>query len=178
VAQKMISAGEIVQSMPATSCYRLVIDHLLKLGAAIPEKHAPEVSIGQSVEIRVEAYPNQVFTGTVARISPTTDTATRTFGVVILVRNGDGKLKAGGFATAQINVRTENVLTVPPDALVQFAGVTKVFTAEGNTARAIEVTVGTRDKDWVEIGGLAPGARVVTTGQSELVEGTQIRIKP
>jgi multidrug efflux pump subunit AcrA (membrane-fusion protein) len=153
VAQKMVSAGEMVQSTPVTNCYRLVIDHYLKLGAAIPEKHAPEVAVGQPVTVRVEAYPNKVFTGAVARISPTTDAGNRTFGVVIGIRNGDGKLKAGGFATAKILTGTDTVATVPPEALVQFAGVNKVFVIDGDRARAVEVIVGTRDPEWVEVGG-------------------------
>jgi multidrug efflux pump subunit AcrA (membrane-fusion protein) len=177
VAQKMVSAGETVQSMPVTNCYRLVIDHILKLGAAIPEKHAPEVAIGQTVEVRVEAHPNQVFTGAVARISPTTDAGNRTFGVVIVLRNGAGRLKAGGFATADIVVRTDPVVTVPPEALVQFAGVNKVFVADAGRARAVEVTIGTRDKEWVEVGGLAAGTKVITSGQSQLVDGSPIRVR-
>jgi multidrug efflux pump subunit AcrA (membrane-fusion protein) len=177
VAQKMVSAGEMVQSMPVTNCYRLVIDHLLKLNAPVPEKYAPEVVVGQPVELRVEAYPGRAFTGTVARISPTIDQQNRTFGVVIAVRNGDGKLKAGGFATAEIVTRTENVVTVPPEALVQFAGVNKVFVAEGGRAKAVEVTIGTRDRDWVEVGGVAAGAKVVTSGQTQLVDGSPIRLR-
>lgn len=177
VAQKMVSAGSPVESMPATSCFRLVIDHALKLGVAIPEKHSPEVVVGQAVEVRVEAYPNQVFAGAVARISPTVDVANRTFGVVIGIRNGDAKLKAGGFATAEIVVRSDSVVTIPPEALVQFAGVNKVFVAEGDKARVVEVTVGTRDKEWVEVSGLPAGAKVVTSGQSQLVDGSPIRVK-
>ena len=177
VAQKMVSAGEMVQSMPVTNCYRLVIDHVLKLTVAIPEKHSPEVAIGQAVEIRVEAYPTRKFDGVVARISPTTDAGNRTFGVVIAVRNGDGKLKAGGFATADIVVRSDTVVTVPSDALVQFAGVNKVFIVNGDKAKAVELTVGTRDKDWVEVGGVPAGAKVITSGQSQLVDGSLIRIR-
>jgi len=177
VAQKMVSVGEPVQSMPVTNCYRLVIDHILKLGAAIPEKHSPEVKVGQAVEIRVEAYPNQVFAGEVVRISPTTDAVNRTFGVVIGVRNGDSKLKAGGFATAEVVIRFDAVVTVPPEALVQFAGVNKVFVVDGDKAKSVEVTVGTRDKEWVEVGGLPAGAKVITSGQSQLVDGTVIRVR-
>jgi multidrug efflux pump subunit AcrA (membrane-fusion protein) len=177
VAQKMVSVGESVQSMPVTNCYRLVIDHILKLGAAIPEKYSPEVKVGQAVEIRVEAFPNQVFTGIVARISPTTDANTRTFGVVIGVRNGDSRLKAGGFATAEIILRSDKVITVPPEALVQFAGVNKVFIVDGDRAKSVEVTVGTRDKEWVEVGGLPAGAKIITSGQSQLVDGSLIRVK-
>jgi RND family efflux transporter MFP subunit len=177
VAQKFVSAGSPVESAPATNCFRLVIDHALKLGVAIPEKHSPEVVVGQPVEVRVEAYPGQVFAGAVARISPTVDTTNRTFGVVIGVRNGDGKLKAGGFATAEIVVRSDQVVTVPPEALVQFAGVNKVFVVEGDRARVVEVTVGTRDKEWVEVGGLPAGTKVVTSGQTQLVDGSPIRVK-
>jgi multidrug efflux pump subunit AcrA (membrane-fusion protein) len=177
VAQKMVSAGEMVQATPVTNCYRLVIDHALKLGVAVPEKYAPEVVNDQTVELRVEAYPGQAFIGKVARISPTIDLQNRTFGVVIGVLNCEGRLKAGGFATAEIITRTEDVVTIPPEALVQFAGVNKVFVVEGDKAKAKEVTLGTRDKDWVEVGGLPKGAKVITSGQSQLVDGSVIRIR-
>lgn len=177
VAQKMVSAGEMVQSMPVTNCYRLVVDHLLKLNAAVPEQHAPEIALGQTVELRVLAHPKATFTGVVARINPTVDVATRTFGVVIAVRNGDGKLKAGGFATAEVLTRTETVTTIPNEALVQFAGTLKVFVTDGDRARAVDVTVGTRDKDWVEVHGLPAGAKVITSGQSQLVDGSPVRVK-
>lgn len=177
VAQRMVSVGSPVESMPATNSFRLVIDHALKLKAAVPERHAPEVAVGQAVEIRVEAFPNQVFPGIVTRISPTTDATNRTFGVEIAVRNGDHKLKAGGFAAAEIVLGTVSVVTVPPEALVQFAGVNKVFVVEGDKARAVEVTIGTRDKEWVEVGGIPAGAKVITSGQSQLVDGSPIRIK-
>ena len=177
VAQKMVSVGETVQSMPVTNCYRLVIDHVLKLGVTIPEEHAPEIAMGQQVELRVKAFPNRVFTGSVVRISPTTDAVNRTFGVIVAVRNGDGKLKAGGFATADIITRGDTATTVPPEALVSFAGVNKVFVAEGDKAKSFEVTVGTRDKDWLEVTGLPAGAKVITSGQSQLVDGSLIRVR-
>lgn len=177
VAQRMVSPGSSVESMPLTNCYRLVIDHALKFGVAIPEKHAPEVALNQKVELKVDAYPGKVFDGFVARISPTTDAASRTFGVVIGVRNNDGRLKSGGFATGDIVTRTDTVVTVPPDALVSFAGVNKVFVVEGEKVRAAEVTVGTRDKDWLEVTGVPAGAKVVTTGQSQLVDGSPVRVR-
>ncbi len=177
VARKMVSVGEMVQSMPVTNCYRLVIDHVLKLGVTIPEKHAPEIQEGQAVELRVEAFSNRVFKGIVARISPTTDAANRTFGVVISVRNGDGELKAGGFVTAEIVIRSDTVVTVPLEAIVSFAGVNKVFVVDGDRAKAIEVGIGTRDKEWLEVTGLPAGAKVITSGQSQLVDGSLLRIR-
>jgi multidrug efflux pump subunit AcrA (membrane-fusion protein) len=177
VAQKMVSIGEMVQSMPITNCYRLVIDHVLKLGAPVPEVYAPEIVLGQTVEIRVKAFPARVFTGTVVRISPTVDATTRAFAVVIAVMNNDGKLKAGSFATAEILLRSENVVTIPPEALAQFAGVNKVFVMEGDKAKAVEVTVGTREPEWIEVTGIPAGAKVITSGQSQLVDGSLVRLR-
>jgi multidrug efflux pump subunit AcrA (membrane-fusion protein) len=177
VAQKMVSAGEMVQSMPVTNCYRLVIDHLLKLGAAVPEQHVPDIALNQDVELRVKAFPNVAFKGRVVRINPTIDPNTRTFGVVIGVHNGDGKLKAGGFATAEVLIGSETVTTIPTEALVQFAGVSRAFVLSEGRAKSVEVTVGTRDKDWVEVKGLPAGAQVITSGHAQLVDGCAVRVK-
>jgi len=179
VATRMVSKGEMIRSMPVTNAFRLVLDHALKLRVPVPEKYKPEVHIGQSVAVRVEAYPNRVFAGTVSRINPTVDTVNRTFTVEIEVANYERALAAGGFAQAEILTRTDTgILTVPPEAIVSFAGVTKVFVAEGSTARVVEVEVATRERDWVEVRGPLPAdAKVITSGQTQLVEGSPIRVR-
>jgi multidrug efflux pump subunit AcrA (membrane-fusion protein) len=99
--------------------------------------------------------------------------------VEIEVPNYERALAAGGFAQAEILTRTDTgILTVPPQAIVSFAGVTKVFVAEGSTAKVVEVEVGTREKEWVEARGpIAPDAKVITSGQTQLVEGSSIRVR-
>jgi len=179
VAGRMVSKGEMIRQMPVTNAFRLVLDHVLKLRVTVPEKFKPEVHIGQAVTVRVEAYPNRTFIGTVSRVNPTVDTVNRTFMVEIEVPNYDRALSAGGFAQAEILTRTDaGILAVPPDAVVSFAGVTKVFVADGDHARAVEVEIGTREKEWVEIRGAIPReAKVITSGQSQLVEGSGIRVR-
>jgi multidrug efflux pump subunit AcrA (membrane-fusion protein) len=179
VAARMVSRGEMIRQFPSTSAFRLVLDHILKLRVTVPEKFKPEVRVGQSVAVRVEAYPDRVFAGTVSRVNPTVDAVSRTFMVEIEVPNYDRALAAGGFAQAEILTRTDTgILTVPPEAIVAFAGVTKVFVAEGSTAKAIEVEVGTRERNWVEVRGPLPAdAKVITSGQTQLVEGSSIRVR-
>jgi multidrug efflux pump subunit AcrA (membrane-fusion protein) len=178
VAQRMVSEGEMARGFPGTSVYRLVITHLLKLKATVPERHAPEVKVGQGVDVRVDAFPDVVFAGRVARISPTVDSASRTFAVEVEVPNVDGRLKAGGFARAQLVTGSDAVTAIPPPALVMFAGVTKVFVVDGDKAKAVEVEVGTREKDWVEVRGDLPvGAKVITSGFTQLYDGCPIRVR-
>ncbi|OWK36351.1 putative Co/Zn/Cd efflux system membrane fusion protein [Fimbriiglobus ruber] len=180
VAQRMLSEGEMVRSMPVTNAFKLVIDHALKLRAAVPERFTPDVKVGQPADVRVDAYSDHVFHGRVARVNPTVDTATRTFMVEIEVPNLDGRLKAGGFARAAILTRTDAaVKSVPPQAIVNFAGVNKVFVVANEKAKAVVVDVGTRDKDWIEvIGDVTNGATVVTSGQTQLVDGSAVRVRP
>jgi multidrug efflux pump subunit AcrA (membrane-fusion protein) len=181
VAARMVWEGEMVRAMPEKNAFRLVMDQILKLRAAVPEKYAPEVRVGQPVEVRVDAHADRVFGGVVARVAPTVDPLNRTFMVEIELPNRDphARLKAGGFAKAEILTRTEpGVVTVPPGAVVTFAGVTKVFLADGDKAKAVEVRLGQRDKDWVEVLGRLPAnARIITSGFSQLVDGSPIRVR-
>src|SRR5207244_2443018 len=110
---------------------------------------------------------------------PTIDPVNRTFVTEIEVPNYSRRLSCGGFASAEVLTRTDAaVMTVPPEAVVSFAGVTKVYVAEGDVARTVEVEVGTREKDWMEVrGALKPDARVITSGQSQLVDGSPIRVR-
>lgn len=179
VAVRMVSHGDMVRSNPVTNAFKLVLDSALKLRLAVPERYAPDIEIGQIAEVTVDAYPGVAFRGRVTRISPTVDALNRTFGVEVTIPNLDRHLKCGGFARAAISTRIDpSVPTVPPHAIATFAGVTKVFVVDGDTAKTVEVQTGTRDKDWVEvIGKFPPEARVITSGLSQLADGTPIRIR-
>jgi multidrug efflux pump subunit AcrA (membrane-fusion protein) len=180
VAQRFVWEGEMVRAMPEKNVYRLVVDHVLKLRAPVPERYAREVRVGQPAAVRVDAADRPV-AGVVTRVAPTVDAQTRTFQVEVTVPNADpaARLKPGTFARAEITTRTDpGVRTVPPGAVVTFAGVTKVFVADGDEAKAVEVKLGQRDKEWVEvIGPLPAGAKVITSGFSQLVDGSPIRVR-
>jgi RND family efflux transporter MFP subunit len=174
----MVSEGEMVRSFPTTNAYRLVVSYALKLRVTVPEKHTPDVRAGQPVDVRVEAYPAAVFPGTVARLSPTVDPQTRTFQVEVAVPNPDGRLKAGGFVRADVVVGTAEAVVVPPNALVVFAGVSKVFVADGDKAREVRVEVGDRGPDWLEVrGDLKAGQQVITSGFIQIYDGAPISIR-
>ena len=179
VAERMLTEGSMVRAMPTTNAFKLVLAHALKLRVMVPERYSAEVKVGQMADVKADALPGKIFTGKIVRVNPTIDTATRSFQVEIEVPNPEGALKTGGFAKAEIRTRTDkDVHTVPPESIVNFAGVNKVFVIEGTTAKAVEVRVGTREKTWVEIqGDLPANAPVVTSGQTQLVDGSKVKIR-
>lgn len=177
----------MVNDSPATSLFKLVMDRPLKLKARVPERHVSEIEIGQTVQVSVEAWPRELFTGSVARVNPTVDRENRTFEIEVRIPNEDRRLRAGSFAKAAVLTREEqNVSTIPENSLVKFAGVVKVFVVRNGLAHSVPVEPGLRlevksdgrVESWQEAAGeLEPGDLVVTTGHSQLADETPVRIR-
>jgi multidrug efflux pump subunit AcrA (membrane-fusion protein) len=204
VSQRMASEGEIVRPMFLVNVgglFKLVSDKWLKFLGTVPERYVGEIrdpaadpqQPPQQVQIRVEAYPEKVFEGFISRVNPTVDPLSRTFQIEAAVRNESRQLKAGGFAKAAVLTRVDpQARTVPLDAVVTFIGSSRVFVAEGGKARVVPVTLGVTGRDtyknadgkvvelrWVEVlGELDPHSQVITSGQSQLTEGTPVRTRP
>ena len=180
ISKKSVSEGQMIREGDAA--FELVIENPLRLWLNIPERFVSEVKPGQEVRISVASYPDRSFPATVTRINPVVDSTSRTFQVEAAVPNDEGKLRPGGFAKAEvITNKNATAVIVPLDAIVRFAGVTKLFVVddEGQTARSVVVETGKEGAGWVELTTPLPvRARVVTTGQSQLADGTPVVLKP
>jgi RND family efflux transporter MFP subunit len=187
VYSKGVSEGEMVHLNPMEPLYRLTLDRVLKLQVSLPEKELSQLKLGQNASISVEAYPGRTFLGSVVRIYPTVDPLSRTFQLEIAVINSSRELKPGFFAKVSIEVdKTIDVLTVPEESVVSFAGVTKVFRVEGDKVKQVEVKLGQRIsvsmgnkiENWVEVSGpLKVGDSIVISGQNSLAENSTIKIR-
>ncbi len=188
VAARYVTEGEVVRSMPAAVLFRLVVEDVLKLKAAVPERHAANIAPGQAVDLAVESLPGVAVAGHVVRVHPTIDTASRTFDVEVQVPNSDHRLKPGAFAKASILLdRRADAVTVPEEALVRFAGVTKLFVVVEGRAVAVPVEPGVRLdvsdeagvlRRWIEIPtGVTAGSEVITSGLALLSDGVPVRVR-
>jgi membrane fusion protein, multidrug efflux system len=179
VSKKSVSEGQMIKEGDAA--YELVIQNPLRLWLNIPERYVSEVKQGQEVRVSVGSYPGQPFPGKVTRINPVVDSTSRTFQVEAAVPNDSGKLRPGGFAKAEIITDQNATATIVPlDAIVRFAGVTKLFVVDGDSskARSIAVETGKEGPGWAELLSPLPDhAKVVTTGQSQLADGTPVVVK-
>lgn len=177
VTSRLVAEGSYVRA--GTEVFKLVIDRPLKLVVPVPERHAESVKPGQSVSITTTASSRSI-RGTVTRINPMIDPATRTFDVEVLVPNAQGELKAGAFAKASILTEEKpRAATVPLESLVSFAGTTKVFVVENGRAKAVAITPGHQSTDWIEVASprLPENAVVVTSGQSAIVDGAPVTVR-
>lgn len=177
ISKRSVSSGEFVKV--GAHLFTIVQENPLKLRGMIPERFAPELQTGQAIELRVDSFPDRVFKGKLARISPSAEVASRSFVVEGLVDNSDRQLKPNFFAKAAISTRVDpDALTVPQQALVTFAGVTKVFVVEKDVAQERVVQAGVRvGTNEVEItGGLKPGELVAISGLTRLTDGAAVKV--
>jgi membrane fusion protein, multidrug efflux system len=178
VAERVVSVGNYVRS--GTVIFRLVQDDPLKFRGEIPERETPNVASNQEIRVTVDAFRGETFLGHIARIGAAADPAARSVAFEATVRNTDRRLRPGFFGHGEIVVRfDERALAVPRNAIITFAGVTKLFSVEEGKAREHEVTLGVDLGDgWVEVTqGVTRGIPVVTTGLSKLVDGAPVVIR-
>jgi cobalt-zinc-cadmium efflux system membrane fusion protein len=135
--------------------------------ADIYESDVPLIKVGQPAEVKVLAYPNEVFKARISYINASVDPTTHRVGVRCEVENHGGKLKPEMFASFKIitNAVVQS-LAVRQDAIVRDGDKASVWVAEdGNKFERKQVTTGIQDKGYVQIlSGLNPGDKVVYDG--------------
>jgi len=137
--------------------------HPLRLRLAVPEREAARVAVGQGVDVRVEGEQRTAH-GTVARVSPAVDEATRTVMIEAEVPNTNDELRPGAFANGEIVIDPDApAILVPSSAVVTFAGVSKVLGVDGGKVVEKRVRLGRRAGESVEIlDGVAAGDSLIT----------------
>jgi cobalt-zinc-cadmium efflux system membrane fusion protein len=145
------------------------------------ERDLPRIRVGQSVAVRTSAYPDRAFQGRIVFIGSILDPEKRTVAARVEIPNGDGALKPGMFANANIQVGAggPEVVVVPQDAIQEVEGKMVVF-VPGDKAgefrpQPVEVGDPVEGSRVTIKGGIKPGTRVVTRGafalRSELAKG-------
>ena len=146
------------------------------------EKDLARVKVGASTEVRLNAYPNEVFEGKIETIGRQLDPAARTVTARILIHNHGDLVKVGLFGTARVVVGpAENPakrVVVPLAAVTRVANKDVVFVRQADgDFETHPVTVGRTAGGRVEIlSGLRAGEQVVVDGvftlKSTILKGT------
>jgi membrane fusion protein, multidrug efflux system len=149
----------------------------LKADFRVAETYLGAVRRGQRIELSVDAFPGESFTGEVYAIDPLIDESGRSILLRARLPNPDGILRPGLFArvTLVLNER-EDAIQVPEQALVPQGGDQFVFRVVDGKAALTKVQVGIRREGMVEITqGLGPEDQVVTAGQLKIRDGAPVQ---
>ena len=174
VSERQVSVGQyLAAGAPVVTLVRI---DPLRLRLAVPERDAGAVHVGQTVELTVEG-DSVKYPGRVARLSPAIAENNRTLLIEAEVPNGKGMLRPGSFAKADIVIDAgQEIVTVPRDSIITFAGIEKVLMVVEGKAVEKRVRTGRRIGEQVEVTeGIVAGNQVIVQ-PGNLVAGEPVTV--
>jgi membrane fusion protein, multidrug efflux system len=182
VTERNIHPGALVGPSSGASSlplFRLVDHARLRLVVPVPEPYTAKMAVGTVVPFSVAAYPNQPFSGKVARIAQAIDATTRTMAVELDVANQDARLSPGTFCQVQWPVtRPGPSLLVPSSSVASTTDRTFLIRVRDGKTQWVDVKTGLSTGRLVEVfGDIHAGDTVAVRGTDELRPDTNVRVK-
>jgi membrane fusion protein (multidrug efflux system) len=175
VADKRVEVGDYV--VPGQPVVELVEVSRLKVRAPASASDVPYLKVGVPAEVRVDAFPGEIFEGKVVRLAAELDPDARTLDVEVEIANRDGRLRPGMLARVKIPRRTlKGALLLPLESVVDLGDRRVVYVVEDGLARRREIETGPVVGERVVIQkGLSADDRVVVEGTQNVAEGQAVR---
>lgn len=202
VVEQPTEAGNLVQ--PGTEVLKLGDFNRVKVAVQVSELELGDIRLGQPVQVRLDAFPRQVFTGQVTRISPAADPVARLVPLEVTIPNPNGRIGSGLLARVSFAQRTNRSRVLVPEAALQVGearqgggaqpakgeqsearsqprGLGTVFvvdeSGDGAKVTSRQVTLGGRGDGQVEIiSGLQAGERYVSRSSQALKHGDAVKL--
>jgi membrane fusion protein, multidrug efflux system len=185
VTGKYFENGEMYSGTPTTQSGRSAVVTVmqvnpLKINVSISEQYYPLIRKGMKAEVVADVYENEKFKASVYRIYPTVNASTRSFIVELELQNRNDLLKPGMYVRVSMNLAEVETFVVPANTVLVEEGtnIRFVFIAKENIAERIEVEIGKRFDDKLEIitDKIKEGDKIISEGQARLINGDKIEI--
>jgi membrane fusion protein (multidrug efflux system) len=175
VGLRQVSVGDYVKD--GQDIVNLEAVDPLKVDFRVPEVYLKKVAVGQSLQIALDAFPDQIFAGRVFAINPLVDQSGRSIVIRAQVKNGEARLRPGMFARVRLLMDdNRDSLLVPEQSLIPQGDEKYVFKVVDDRAQRVKVEVGQRRDGKAEIlQGLTAGDVVVIAGQLKIRDGTPVK---
>ena len=175
-----LKEGEVVG--PNMPVLQLANSEALKVTSRVSEAYITRISQTDSVEISFPSL-DETISKQIDVVSRAINASNRTFGVEVFIPNGNTQIRPNMMAQVRINDITLNdQIVVPANTVQQANSLSFVYVAEetdsGWVARNREVQTGYNYGNDLQItSGLEPGDRLITSGYTNLADGSAISIE-
>ncbi len=178
-----VEAGEYVREGQVLAELVDLATARMKIGVA--DREIVVLAPGQAVSLRVEAFDDEVFAGTVLRVGSSADPETRRFPVEIEVDNASGRLLPGMVGEVEVALGAPVARTlVPREATLEEFGLRFVWVVEEGAAglvakqrRVVARAVAFHPEAFEVVEGLTAGEEIAITGVRELRDGEGVKRK-
>ncbi len=151
----------------------------IKINVRVPELDVRYVKKGQKTPVKIDAFPERPFIGTVDFVSFKADPATKTFLVRSVIDNPDHNIRPGMIGRVTFERRViPDAVAVPLFAIVDKGGERIVFLDKDGVAESRSISVGVIEGDRVQItSGLEIGDHLIVKGHTEVEDGMRVTVK-
>lgn len=164
-----LSAGQDVVNLE-------VLDPL-KVDFRIPQKAVSQVSVGQAIELSLDAYPGERFKGAIIALNPRLDEVGRSQAIRAQIGNADHRLKPGQFVKVSVILAERpQALLIPEEAVMPMGQLLFVnLVVEGKVERR-QIRIGQRQRGRAEVvDGLQGNETVISAGWQKVIPGHEVR---
>ncbi|MBD2567841.1 efflux RND transporter periplasmic adaptor subunit [Anabaena lutea] len=186
VTEKVTEPGNLLQ--PGNEVLKIGDFSRIKVVVQVSELELGKIQVGQSVQVRLDAFPETNIMGRVTRISPTADSTARLVPIEVVIPNSGGKIGSGLLARVNFDTETPQRVVVPETAINDFQRQTQrednngtVFVVDEKDGKPKvkerTVTLGKTANGKVEImSGLQPGESYVVRSSQPLKDGAVVKL--
>ncbi|MGK7390108.1 MAG: efflux RND transporter periplasmic adaptor subunit [Candidatus Cyclobacteriaceae bacterium M2_1C_046] len=150
----------------------------LLMDVKLPEKHLPEITVDQQVQITNYNFTGDTIAGKISQISPIINADTRTFQSVLQINNVNHSLRPGMFIKAAILAeKRDSTIVIPKETIISRQDGKVVFTVENGIATEKKITTGLENMDVIEVtSGLKINDRLVVSGFETLRNKSKVSV--
>ncbi|MCL5263128.1 MAG: efflux RND transporter periplasmic adaptor subunit [Acidobacteria bacterium] len=182
ITQRNIDIGSLIQAgnsnTPGSQLFHLDAINELRLYVPLPEVYVSAIHIGEQVPVTSDAYPNELFHGTIVRTSDSINLTTRTLNVEVDVNNRDHKLLPGQYAFVHFGIpAAKGAMLLPSNTLLFRTHGLRVGVVKDGRVQLVPIKIGRDYGAQVEvISGLSPSDQVILNPSDSLAQGERVRI--
>lgn len=160
------------------SLFKIMEYDKLLMDVKLPEKHLPEVTLDQQVQITNYNIAKDTIKGRISQISPVIDADTRTFKSVLEINNEKRLLRPGMFIKAAIlSEKRDSTIVIPKQTIISRQDGKVVFIVENGIATQKQITTGLENMDVIEVlSGLKINDRLVVSGFETLRNKSKVSV--
>jgi RND family efflux transporter MFP subunit len=177
VISAAVNSGDVVST--GAELFTIIDPTTMELYASVAADNVSLLRRGTPVVFQVQGHPGRTFRGTIRRVSPSVNPATRQVDVYVSVPNNSGLLIAGLYASGRIATGDSNGVVIPSEAVASVDNENYVLKIERDQVVRQTVQLGSKDENTGRVqvtSGLEAGDLVLISAATSLRPGTTVEV--
>ncbi|MFT3738070.1 MAG: efflux RND transporter periplasmic adaptor subunit [Breznakibacter sp.] len=160
-----------------SSVCEIVNNNTLKINIKVSENEIYKLRNGQTVSLRLSAFPDKQFAGQITSMAVKADAAMKFNVEISLLNPQELSLRSGLFAEVELPIENQEKVIINKSSIVGSLKNPYVYVVANGKSMKREITTGQESNGRMEVlSGLTEGEAVVVSGQLNLQDGAEVNV--